>query len=158
MWILLQKVHGYLAFLGIALCLHPWFALRRARRPSRWTRVSGYLASALIVLTNVMGWVIYPAYRDIVKNDIYRHARPVGLLFEVKEHWGWFACALAIAGAAMMWASVGPDATRLRGPVRATYLAVFLFSASVAVMGIYVSTVHGFPSLLDAWQSEVSRD
>lgn len=145
----LASIHGYLAAFAVALCLHPWFALRKARRPSRATRLSGYLASAGVVITNVMGWVIYPAYREVVKLDLYRHARPAGVLFEVKEHLAWFAFALAIAGAVMMAAATGPRGVTLRRPIRTIYALVFLLSLVVGVLGVWISSVNGFERALD---------
>jgi len=145
----LASVHGYVAALSVALCLHPWFALRKARRPSNATRLSGYLASGGIILTNVAGWVIYPAYRELVKLDLYRHARPIGLLFEVKEHIAWFALALAVAGAVFMAAATGARGVTLRRPIRTIYGLVFLLSLVVGVLGVWVSSVNGFERALD---------
>lgn len=142
--LLAQKVHGHVAVLGAALCFHPWFALRTAGRPSGATRLAGYLASGGVVLANVLGWVIYPAYREEVKADLYRYARPVGLLFEVKEHLAWFALALAVAAATLMWMSQGTSGVGLRASVRTAYLWTGLLMTAVCAMGVWVSVHNGF--------------
>jgi hypothetical protein len=143
-WLLLEKLHGHVGLLAIALCLHPWFALRHARRPARWTRVAAYLATAFVLLVNIGGWIIYPEYRTTAKLDLYRHARWFGLLFEIKEHLAWHSLMLATAGAAITAASVGPQGDSLRPALRWTYLVTAILVATVAVMGIAIASVRGF--------------
>lgn len=149
MILLLAKLHGHIAVLGAALCLHPWFALRRARRPGWGTRLSAYLASGLVIATNVVGWVIYPAYRQTVKLDLYRHVEPVGTAFEVKEHLAWFACALAVAGAVATWYSAGAAGARLRPQLRTLYGAVGALMLVVCGLGIWVASTRSFDDQLE---------
>jgi hypothetical protein len=142
--LLLQKIHGHIALLGLALCLHPPIALRRAKRTTRAVRISAYLASGFVLAANVLGWVIYPAYREEVKLDLYRHARPIGLLFEVKEHLAWFAFALAAAGLVLTWASGRPEGAWLKGGVARLYLVMGVLMVLTSVMGVWIASVHGF--------------
>lgn len=148
-WLLLQKIHGHLALLGVALCFHPYFALRRARRPSRWTQLSGYLGTLLVALTTGTGWWIYPAYREQVKLDLYRYTPAVGNWFEVKEHIGWYAFALSLAAAAMMHVAARPGGMHLRLPVGQVYALTGILVLLVGALGIWISTVNGFPYGLD---------
>lgn len=142
--LLLQKIHGHVALLGAALCLHPPLALRRAKRTTWAVRLSGWLASAFVIATNALGWWIYPAYREEVKLDLYRWAKPWGVLFEVKEHFGWISVGLALAGCALMWASARPGGKAFVGSIRAVYLAMALLVIASGVMGVLISSVNGF--------------
>jgi predicted membrane protein len=152
-WLLLEKIHGHLGLLSLALCLHPPFALRRARRPAWRTRLAGLLASAGVILVNVSGWYIYPEYRGTVKLTLYRHERFWGVLFEVKEHLGWYALALAAVGVMLMLAADGTRGADLRRPIVLVYGAMAVLVTAVAVMGVLISSVHGFPDALQALPS-----
>ena len=143
--LLLEKIHGHVALLGIALLFHPYFALRKARRPSWAARISGYLATGFAVAMNVLGYVIYPEYRRVVKPELYRESVFLGQLFEVKEHLGWYSVCLALAGAVLMAMSTRPGGTDLRGPIRTTYTLAGVLALAVAVMGIYLASVLSFP-------------
>jgi magnesium-transporting ATPase (P-type) len=148
MWLLLEKFHGHIALLGAALCFHPWVALLRARRPSWATRLAAVLASVLVIVTNVLGWVIYPAYREGPKLELYRHVELVGVGFEVKEHLAFFALCLAVAGAAMAVAASGPAGLALRAPLRTTYAVISVLMVIVCALGVWVATYASFPDLL----------
>jgi len=97
--LLLEKLHGHIGLMAFALCLHPWFSLRQRNRPTRGTRIGGYLASAFVALCSVLGWIVYPSYRTDVKPELYRLSARVGDLFEFKEHLAWYALCLALTGA-----------------------------------------------------------
>lgn len=143
--LVLQKVHGHVALLGIALAFHPFFALRRARRPSRTVRLSGYLATGFAIAMNVLGWIVYPPYREEIKKDLYLAEPFWGDLFEVKEHWAWYSMTLAVAGGVLMWLARDPVLAReLRQPIRWTYALSGLLAIAVAVFGILISSIRGF--------------
>ncbi len=147
-WLLLEMVIGHLALLATGVCLHRCFALSKARGPSRATRLSGYAGTALVVATSALGWIIYPPYRELVKLDLYAHARPVGVLFEVKEHLAWYALALAVAGGVCMALSGGEAGPRLRPAIRASYTAAAVLLLACGVMGVYIASVNGFDDML----------
>lgn len=143
--LVLQKVHGHIALLAIALCFHPWFALRRARRPSPAVRLSGYLATGGIVLTSLLGWWIYPPYREEIKAELYLANPFWGDLFEVKEHWGWYSLVLAVAAGVLMWlARDRAQAEGLRQPIRWLYALSGLLALAVGVFGILIASIRGF--------------
>ena len=148
----LAKIHGHIAILGAALCLHPYFALRKARRPAWATRLAAYLASALVIGTNVLGWIIYPAYRDTVKLDLYRFSELVGVAFEVKEHLAWFACSLAVAGTALVYASTTRVGMRFTSEIRSIYGVMAVLMLVVCGLGIWVATTRSFDDMLELRQ------
>lgn len=148
--LVLQKIHGHLALLAVAACLHPPIALRTARRPSWATRVSAWAASALVVATNVVGWIVYPDYRETVKLDIYRASHFWGELFEIKEHLAFFSLCLAIAAAIAVFAAGDARGVALRQPIRVLYLLTALLVAATGVMGILISSVAGFEYGIEA--------
>lgn len=145
---LLQKVHGFIAVLGIALAFHPWFALRRSRGIPRRTKIACLLASAFLVVTNVMGWIIYPAYRRELKADIYLHDYFWGDLFEVKEHWGFYALMLAVGGAVLVVCAGRENAAQLRQPIRVVYTLAGLLALAVAAFGTVIASIRQFDTLL----------
>jgi hypothetical protein len=142
--LILQKLHGHIALLAVAACMHPPIALRSARRPSWSTRMSAYSASFLVIATNVLGWYIYPAYREEVKRPLYRAAAHWGELFEVKEHLAFYAFCLAIAAVIMVWASSDERGLALRQSIRVVYALIGLLTLTAGVMGILISSVMGF--------------
>ncbi len=143
--LLWQKIHGHVALLAIALCLHPVLGLRRRARPSRGVRLSGYLASALTLLGSALGWVIYPAYRVHLRRALYAADVRLGLAFEVKEHLAFFALLLALAGAAVLTQSGGAAGPTLRRPIRWAYGLAAALSVAAAILGLWLATMRGFP-------------
>jgi len=142
--LLLEKVHGHIGVLVIALALHPWFSLRRTVRPSASARIAGYAASALIVVTNLVGWIVYPSYREDIKPRLYAESELLGNLFEFKEHLAWFCLCLAVVGAGLMVQSSNKNARFMRSTLRSCYLSVAGLAAVSAGIGIYLASVQGF--------------
>ena len=147
-WLLLQKIHGHVALLGIALCFHPAVALRRVRRPSRWTVLTGMLATTLMTITTALGWWIYPAYRHLLKRDLYVANRFWGEAFEVKEHWAHYAWCFVVAGAVMLVLSARRTDPTMRNGAALCYALAGVIGLGVAVLGIGVSWVNGFADLV----------
>lgn len=143
--LLLQKIHGHLALLTIALLLHPAFTLRGARLRSGPTRLSCYLGSLGALLTNALGWFIYPAYRVELKASIYALGKGLGDLFEVKEHLAWYSLLLALAGAAVTLQAKAGSVRVLTPTVRLIYLIAACLMIVAAVIGVYLTTLRGFP-------------
>lgn len=144
-WLLLQKLHGHVALLALAASLHPVLTLRVGRRATPRVRLSGYLASGLMFLTTALGWAVYPAYREVVRGELYKASVTLGLAFEVKEHLAFFALCLSLAGALLLWASHGEAAKRLRAPTRAAYATSTMLTLAAAALGIWLASVQSFP-------------
>ena len=142
--LLLEKIHGHLAILAIALCYHPWFGLRSARRPSFATRVSCYLATVMMSASIAVGWFIYPEYRNQVRQTLYLTSRTLGKAFEVKEHIGTFALALVLAGATLTWLTTRPGGMRFTPAIRTVYLVAAVLSTLSAIVGIWLASVFSF--------------
>ena len=143
-WLLLEKIHGHLALLAIASCLHPPIVLRKARRPSWATRVSGYAASALMSASIAVGWFIYPEYRLQIRQHLYTTNPLLGRAFEVKEHLGTFALFLVVAGAVLLWLSTRPGGPELRQATLRAYLCAALLATVSAVLGVIIASAAGF--------------
>lgn len=141
----LEKIHGHVALLGIALCYHPWFALKNARRPSWAARLSAYLATGTLSASIVMGWIIYPEYRRSVRQTLYLTSRVLGKAFEVKEHIGTFALFLLLAGAVLTWLSNRPGGAQFTQTIRRVYLVAAILATISALVGIYLASVYSFP-------------
>ena len=99
---LLERVHGHLAVLGLAVLLHPVVTLRTRRGSGRWTQLSADLGALMLALPAALGIAIYPTYRASVKPDLLLHAPNVAAAFETKEHLGAMAVALAVSGALVL--------------------------------------------------------
>ncbi len=96
---LLERIHGHVAVLGLAVLLHPVISLRRRRGTARYTQLSADLGALLLVAPVALGLAIYPAYRADVKPGLLVGAPLAAVAFETKEHLGAMAVALAIGGA-----------------------------------------------------------
>lgn len=142
--LLLQKIHGHLALLGLAAAIHPVLTLRRATRATWRIQLSAWAASALLALCSIAGWIIYPPYREEVKRPLYRASRMLGELFEIKEHLGWYILVLCVAGAVLAWAIGRRENAFLIGPTRVVYGLIFALTLAVGVMGMVIGSWLGF--------------
>lgn len=140
----LQKVHGHVALLGIALALHPVLVLKPKRGISSRTRLSGWLATIFAVAMNGLGWYIYPAYRNEIKRDFYLTNRLYGDFFEIKEHLAYHSMILAIIGGVLISIARGPQARDYIQAIRATYGASAVLAIIVGIIGIWLSSIKGF--------------
>ena len=102
---LLERIHGHLAVLGLALLLHPVITLR-TRRGLNWrTHLTAELGAALLAIPFAIGWAIYPAYRTHVKPSLFAAESPAFHAFETKEHLAAMAVFLAVGGAVALRAA-----------------------------------------------------
>lgn len=143
-WLILEKIHGHLALLGIAACLHPPIVLRKARRPNWATRMSGYAGSFLLSVSIACGWFIYPEYRLQIRQHLYATNRALAVSFEVKEHVGTFALFLVIAGAGLLFLSNRPGGAHLRKATGAAYFFAVLLATISATLGVAIASYSGF--------------
>jgi hypothetical protein len=131
---LARILHGHCGLLASIALFHPAWTLSGAAPLRRSTRISVVLATALISVTEVWGWCLYPGYRDGTKRRLLIRAFEMAQLFETKEHLAWFALALAWTGAVVA----------LRGPVglRRTARLCFALAAGLALtVGLLGSVV-----------------
>jgi hypothetical protein len=136
---LLERVHGHLGVLGLAMLLHPVITLRRRPRLTPWTVRTAEIGAGLLAATFALGWWIYPAYRSGVKPGLLRDAPSVAMRFESKEHLAFCAAALAIAGAvALRRAGTTPSGRRVAW---ALLLAAWVCGVLTAGLGIFVASI-----------------
>ena len=91
---IVERLHGHLGWLAVIALLHPAIFLRR---PKRRAPLSVVLATLTVSLTAAFGFVLYPPYRNLLKQRLFVQAPAIGWLFERKEH-------LAV-GALTLWKS-----------------------------------------------------
>ena len=99
---LLERVHGHLAVLALALLLHPVITLRTRTGLARWTVRSAWMAAGLLLVPFALGWWLYPTYREQVKPGLRADLPSLMVGFELKEHLAFYAMALAVGGAAAL--------------------------------------------------------
>ena len=132
---LLERIHGHIAVLSLAVLLHPVLTLGR-RTLTRGARYSLALAAILVTATFSIGWVIYPSYRVAVKPGLIDHHRGLALAFETKEHLAMFCLVLTWGGVVAAWSGA-------HRPARACLSVAWLCGVAVAAIGITVAaTAH----------------
>ncbi len=99
---LLERLHGHLAVLGLALLVHPLVSLRRRPGLSSRTRLTAELAALLLAIPTALGLWLYPTYRQQVKPGLVQEHLPLALGFETKEHLAVACVALVLGGTAML--------------------------------------------------------
>jgi len=136
---LLERVHGHLAVLAVALLLHPVITLTTRRLLTRWTVRSAELAALLLGASFGLGWFVYPEYRGFVKPTLLAEAPRVAAAFETKEHLAFCAAALAVAGAVTLRRAGATDAGR--STARALLLAAWICAVTTGGLGIFVASI-----------------
>ncbi len=104
---LLERVHGHLALLGLAVLVHPVISLGRGGALRRGTWLSAVIGVAMLLPAFGLGLGIYPAWRTQVKPDLVQDALGLALAFEVKEHLAWFSLVSALGGVAVLGTAGG---------------------------------------------------
>ncbi len=140
----LEHVHGHLGWLTVVVLLHPVIVLRR---PGRRAPLAVSLATALPVVTGVLGGWIYPEYRVRLKQQIFLDAPTLGWCFERKEHLAVFAISLACAGCvAHLAAPRFPVASRelVSRAAHRAYSGAFLLALVAAALGTSVAVFRTF--------------
>lgn len=136
---LVERLHGHLGVLGLAMLLHPVITLPRRPRLTPWTVRTAEIAAAMLTATFALGWWIYPAYRADVKPSLLRDAPFVALRFESKEHLAFCAAALAVGGAIALRRVGGTrDGRRLAW---ALLLSAWVCGVLTAGLGIFVASI-----------------
>jgi hypothetical protein len=142
---LLERIHGHLAWLSVAALLHPAILLRNPRKRAR---LSAALAALLTVLTAALGALIYPDYREQIRQHLFRDAPRIGWMFERKEHLAVGATGLALAGAiahlSLPLFEPGPVRTTVAQLAYRAFVAAFVLALTVAVLGVSVASYRSF--------------
>lgn len=136
LWALTERAHGHLALLGLALLLHPVLTLRRPGLTAR-TLLTAELAAGMLTVAFLIGWWLYPTYREEVKPELLAAMPSVAARFETKEHLAAMCTALALAGAgALRLAGDRPD---VRRTARALLLAAWGCGVIAGLLGLHVA-------------------
>jgi hypothetical protein len=133
----LERLHGHVGWLALALLLHPVLTLRLRRGWGRWTQLTADLAVALLAAPYVIGLIIYPGYRAWVKPDLLREAPAIAAAFETQEHLAAFALALAVGGALTLRA--GRRSPAAREAAWSLLAAAWLCGVATGAIGFWVS-------------------
>ena len=146
---LLEHVHGHLGWLSVAGLLHPAILLRpknglRRRR----ARLSVSLATASVVVTALIGAIIYPSYRNRIKQHLFIEAPRLGWMFERKEHLAVAAVAFALVGCvshlALPLVPTGGPEQSLARLAHWAFIVAFAFALCAAVLGVSVASYKSF--------------
>ncbi len=144
----LEHVHGHLGWLSVVALLHPAIFLRN---PKRRAPLSALLSTGLVVVTALLGATIYPAYRDQLKQHIFRDAPKIGWLFERKEHLAVGAVAFALVGCVahvtLPWVTGDAHAETAQTMARLAHRAfvvAFAFALLVAGLGVAIASYRTF--------------
>lgn len=135
---LLERIHGHIAVLGLAVLLHPVITLW-TRKGLNWRMVlTAELGALLLLVPYAIGWSIYPVYRSTVKPRLYQMNPGAMYAFETKEHLAAMAVLLAIGGAVTLRATGKTDAGR-----RAAWwllAGAWLLGAGAGILGLWVAS------------------
>jgi len=140
---LFEHIHGHLGWLATLALAHPALLLRSPRRRAL---LAATLATALVTLTGIMGALLYPAYRSLVKPKLFATSPAFGNAFERKEHLAIAVVALAWVGLLAHWAEC-----RERGVARhssriafVAYTGAALLAFATASLGLAVAACSSF--------------
>lgn len=133
---LLERLHGHLGLLALAVLAHPLVFLGRPGL-SRGARLSAGLALVLLILAFASGLFVYPDYRRLAKPGLIQEARGLALAFETKEHLGAMATALGAGGLLAML--LLPGEAPARRAARALVALALLGGAVTAGIGLVVA-------------------
>lgn len=143
-WVrLVEHLHGHLGWLATVALYHPAILLRRPRRRAL---VAAGLATGLATSAGLLGALLYPRYRQIIKPALFASAPLVGNMFERKEHLAVAAVVLAWTGFAAHWAVCrdGVAAARLDRAAFVAYAGAAALATVTAILGIIVAAHQTF--------------
>jgi hypothetical protein len=140
----LERIHGHFGWLAVAALVHPAIILRN---PQRRAPLSVSLATAFVCVTGVLGAYVYPEYRRVLKQSIFRASPAIGWLFERKEHLAVAAVTFTIVGCIAHLSVAGFEGAAQRTLARLAHHAfvlAFLLAFGVAVLGVIVASFKSF--------------
>jgi hypothetical protein len=133
---LVERLHGHVALLGLALLLHPVVALIRRPGVGRWTARTAWMGAALLTSTFAVGLWMYLDWRRHIKPGLVHAGDVAWVQFEVKEHLAALCVALAIGGAAVVQVAGRDPALRRTAIVLLS--AAFVCGAGAGGVGAWV--------------------
>ncbi len=136
-----EHVHGHLGWLSTLALLHPALLLRKRMRRSL---LATSLATGLVTLTGVLGVLLYPPYRQLVKPGIFRASLAFGNAFERKEHLAVGVVVLAWVGLVAHFAECSRDSDA--GSTRVSFVAYASAAALAVLTGVFGVAVAAFSS------------
>lgn len=140
---LLERIHGHVAVLAVALLFHPVVLLWKGQPLSRGGTWAVALSIGATLAAFLLGILIYPPYRDLVRHDLTLASPTAALLFESKEHLAWIV--LSGGSAAGIAALLAPrTAVGARRLAARAYLCAALAGLLVCGLGIHIASVHTF--------------
>jgi hypothetical protein len=139
---LVERVHGHLGLLSVAVLAHPAIVLRRAHRRAH---LAVTLAVIFPALTAALGVWLYGPYRSELKQRVFIESRTMGNLFERKEHLAFGVVALAVAGACAYLASREKKGDpRLSRAAHLAFVLSFAMALATAILGTVVAANKSF--------------
>ena len=132
----MERIHGHIGVLALAVLLHPVLSLPRCTTISRGMRWTLWLALGLLVVTYGLGWWIYPDYRILEKPELIRNNIALAKLFESKEHLAFFSLVCGCSGIAIALRQTAPEDRRVAWLL---LLSSWLLGVMVAGLGIAVA-------------------
>jgi hypothetical protein len=142
-----EHLHGHLGWLAVAALFHPAILLRNPASPRR-AHFSIALAVGLTTLAAAMGALLYPSYREQLRQPIFAASTTMGYLFERKEHLAFGALLLAWAGTITYASQVGCEdvgtANALRKTAHRAFVVAALFALVAAIFGTVVASYRSF--------------
>lgn len=139
-----ERIHGHLGWLAAIALVHPAILLRNRKRKAH---LSVGLAVGGVSAVFAGGCLIYGAYRDRLRQHLFQEAKPIGYLFERKEHLAFGALLLAWAGTLAYFAAARTDgATRdsLRQAAHWAFVVASMLALMTASLGIIVAATKTF--------------
>jgi len=133
----MERVHGHIAVLGLAVLLHPVISLPKRKKNSRGMRWTLGLSAGIMTFAFVMGLWIYPDYRSLIKPELIADNMVMALLFESKEHLAFISVIAVCGGCALAWRSTSPGSRKIAWVL---LLCGWLIGVLVACLGIAVAS------------------
>ncbi len=140
---LLEAIHGHVGVLAMAALFHPALLLWSGRPLSRNGKLALAASVLLVSVAFALGLLIYPAYREEVKPELFVASERAGLLFETKEHLAWIALAGAL-GAGVAGLVAPARAARARQVAARVFLGAAVACALTVLLGTWIASVRSF--------------
>ena len=137
-----QLIHG---ILGVLILISGAMALSLLsnldKKSINYYKILIIIFVISVLLTNILGWVIYPAYRTQAKETILKENPLAGKLFETKEHIAWFTFPLALVILLTAFTKDLLIDKHIRTTSKTLILLSLILGFIVVALGYYISSV-----------------